>query len=99
MQYQRHAHHFERASGKLRSCGGRGSRELPASNVREIDSAALEHLPVFDDAGDSAAALSLPRIAAEAGTVDRFEGGHDSCLKVDEVIAGAGGIHGGLCRC
>ena len=98
MQHQRDAHHFECPSGKLRPRGGRGSWELPASYVREIDSATLKHLPLFDDAGDSAAALPLPHVTAETGTVDSFEAGYDSRLKIDEIIAGPGALHGHLCR-
>src|SRR5205814_1324594 len=96
MQYHGDAHYFECASRKLRPRGGRGSRKLAASYVREIDSAALEHLSLLDDAGDSAAALPLPHVASNAGAVERFEAAHDSCLVVDEIIACAGAFHG--CR-
>src|SRR6266567_938423 len=98
MQYQRHAHHLEAAPRKLRSRGARRPRQALTLDVREVDPAALEYVPLFEDAGHAlAAGRAFPRITAKRLAIDRLEASHDACLQVDEIIAGAGRIHGELC--
>src|SRR5438874_4566308 len=99
MQHQRHAHDLEAALRELRSRGARRRWEVITLDVREVDPAALEYVPLFDDAGHAfAAGCALPRIAAERLAVDRFEASHDTGLQVDEIVVGAGRIHGEWCN-
>src|SRR5437660_1805241 len=94
MQYQGHASGLEGAAGQLAPRGAGGRREPLPVHPGEIHAAALEHVPVLDDAALAAAAfLPLPGIAAEAASFDALQLRDKAVLQLEKISVDRGRVH------
>src|SRR5258706_14545651 len=88
MQTQRNTHGFPGATGKLGTMRARRSGQLIAGDVREQDTAALEHVALLDQPRYATAAfVARPGIATKLRALDRFETRDDAVLQAKQIVA------------
>jgi hypothetical protein len=100
VEHQRHAHGLEWPAGQFGPVlRGRG-RQLRAFDMREVATAALQHMALFDQAR---AAITLqafargahPAVVHEGLAIGGLEGRNDALLQSEQVSAHGAGVEGG----